>query len=75
MTKEQYDELRALAPNVHIVRGGFDDDTTFPGLFVQLCFTFFCGENSSLLARRIESYPDWSIQGGLDPRSSDCSLG
>jgi vacuolar protein sorting-associated protein 29 len=31
VTKEQYDELRSLAPNVHIVRGGFDDDTTFPG--------------------------------------------
>lgn len=30
MTKEQYDELKGLAPNVHVVRGGFDDDTSFP---------------------------------------------
>lgn len=30
VTKEQYDELRGLAPNVHIVRGGFDDDQTYP---------------------------------------------
>mmetsp|Transcript_13490 Transcript_13490/g.20277 ORF Transcript_13490/g.20277 Transcript_13490/m.20277 type:complete len:189 (+) Transcript_13490:88-654(+) len=30
VTKEQYDELRGLAPNVHVVRGDFDDDTTFP---------------------------------------------
>jgi len=30
VTKEQYDELRNLAPNVHIVRGGFDDDSTYP---------------------------------------------
>lgn len=30
MTKEQYDELRNLAPNVHIVRGSFDEDTTIP---------------------------------------------
>lgn len=29
-TKEQYDELRALAPNVHVVRGDFDDSSTFP---------------------------------------------
>ncbi|RHY77106.1 hypothetical protein DYB30_014192, partial [Aphanomyces astaci] len=26
VTKEQYDELRGLAPNVHIVRGDFDED-------------------------------------------------
>lgn len=30
ITKEQYDELKGLAPNVHVVRGGFDDDSTFP---------------------------------------------
>lgn len=30
VTKEQYDELKSLAPNVHIVRGGFDEDPTFP---------------------------------------------
>jgi vacuolar protein sorting-associated protein 29 len=30
VTKEQYDELRTLAPNVHVVRGGFDDDSSFP---------------------------------------------
>lgn len=29
-TKEQYDELRSLAPNVHVVRGSFDDNTSFP---------------------------------------------
>lgn len=29
-TKEQYDELKSLAPNVHVVRGGFDDDSTYP---------------------------------------------
>jgi putative phosphoesterase len=29
-TKEQYDELRGLAPNIHVVRGDFDDDPTFP---------------------------------------------
>ncbi len=27
VAKEQYDELRGLAPNVHIVRGDFDDDS------------------------------------------------
>ena len=30
VTKEQYDELKGLAPNVHVVRGGFDDDASFP---------------------------------------------
>lgn len=30
MTKEQYDELKSLAPNVHIVRGGYDEDSSFP---------------------------------------------
>lgn len=30
VTKEQYDELKGLAPNVHIVRGGFDDDSSYP---------------------------------------------
>ena len=30
VTKGQYDELKSLAPNVHIVRGGFDDDSSFP---------------------------------------------
>lgn len=30
VTKEQYDDLRALAPNVHVVRGDFDDDATLP---------------------------------------------
>lgn len=30
VTKEQYDELKGLAPNVHIVRGGFDEDSSFP---------------------------------------------
>ncbi len=30
VTKEQHDELKALAPNVHIVRGGFDEDQSFP---------------------------------------------
>lgn len=30
VTKEQHDELKSLAPNVHIVRGGFDDDSSFP---------------------------------------------
>jgi len=30
VTKEQYDELRHLAPNVHVVRGSFDDDASFP---------------------------------------------
>jgi vacuolar protein sorting-associated protein 29 len=29
-TKEQYDELRSLAPNVHVVRGSFDDNSSFP---------------------------------------------
>ena len=29
-TKEQYEELRMLAPNVHVVRGSFDDNTSFP---------------------------------------------
>ena len=28
--KEQLDELKALAPNVHTVRGDFDDDATLP---------------------------------------------
>ncbi|RQM19683.1 hypothetical protein B5M09_011299 [Aphanomyces astaci] len=28
VTKEQYDELRGLAPNVHIVRGDFDEVET-----------------------------------------------
>ena len=31
-TKEQYDELRGLAPNIHVVRGSFDDETTFPDM-------------------------------------------
>jgi len=30
VTKEQYEELRGLAPNVHVVRGSFDDDATYP---------------------------------------------
>mmetsp|Transcript_24551 Transcript_24551/g.40928 ORF Transcript_24551/g.40928 Transcript_24551/m.40928 type:complete len:188 (+) Transcript_24551:31-594(+) len=30
VNKEQYDELKSLAPNVHVVKGEFDDDTTFP---------------------------------------------
>ncbi len=30
VTKEQHDELKALAPNVHIVRGDCDEDTSFP---------------------------------------------
>ena len=30
MTKEQYDDLRHLAPNVHVVRGCFDDDPSYP---------------------------------------------
>lgn len=30
VTKEQYDELKTLAPNVHIVRGDFDEDQSFP---------------------------------------------
>ena len=30
ITKEQYEDLRALAPNVHVVRGDFDEETTFP---------------------------------------------
>lgn len=30
VTKEQYDELRGLAPNVHVVRGAFDDNSDFP---------------------------------------------
>lgn len=30
VTKEQVDELRSLAPNVHIVRGEFDEDQSFP---------------------------------------------
>jgi vacuolar protein sorting-associated protein 29 len=30
VTKEQFDELKGLAPNVHVVRGGFDDDSSFP---------------------------------------------
>lgn len=30
VTKEQHDELKSLAPNVHIVRGGFDEDNSFP---------------------------------------------
>jgi vacuolar protein sorting-associated protein 29 len=30
VTKEQYDELKGLAPNVHVVRGGFDEDSSFP---------------------------------------------
>jgi vacuolar protein sorting-associated protein 29 len=30
VTKEQHDELRALAPNVHVVRGDFDEDPNLP---------------------------------------------
>ena len=30
VSNEQYEELRNLAPNVHIVRGGFDENTSFP---------------------------------------------
>lgn len=31
MSKEQYEELKTLAPNVHVVRGSFDDDSlNFP---------------------------------------------
>jgi vacuolar protein sorting-associated protein 29 len=30
VTKEQHDELKALAPNVHIVKGGFDEESSFP---------------------------------------------
>lgn len=30
VTKEQLDELRGLAPNVHVVRGDFDDGESFP---------------------------------------------
>ncbi|EQC26617.1 hypothetical protein SDRG_15557 [Saprolegnia diclina VS20] len=30
VTKETFDELRELAPNVHVVRGDFDENTTFP---------------------------------------------
>ncbi|ETV79990.1 hypothetical protein, variant [Aphanomyces astaci] len=30
VTKEQYDELRGLAPNVHIVRGDFDESSNYP---------------------------------------------
>ncbi|CAN0327318.1 unnamed protein product, partial [Phaeothamnion confervicola] len=30
VTKEQYDELRMLAPSVHVVRGDFDDAAAFP---------------------------------------------
>lgn len=31
VTKEQYDQLKALAPNVHVVRGAFDEDAlSFP---------------------------------------------
>jgi vacuolar protein sorting-associated protein 29 len=30
LSKEQHDELRSLAPNVHVVRGSFDDNSSFP---------------------------------------------
>eukprot|EP00617_Octactis_speculum_P013657 CAMPEP_0185768138 /NCGR_PEP_ID=MMETSP1174-20130828/47753_1 /TAXON_ID=35687 /ORGANISM="Dictyocha speculum, Strain CCMP1381" /LENGTH=193 /DNA_ID=CAMNT_0028452699 /DNA_START=44 /DNA_END=625 /DNA_ORIENTATION=- len=30
VTKEQYDEFRNLAPNMHIVRGDFDESSSFP---------------------------------------------
>lgn len=30
VTKDQYDELRHLAPNVHVVRGCFDEDSSYP---------------------------------------------
>jgi len=31
VTKEQYDQLKALAPNVHVVRGAFDEEAlSFP---------------------------------------------
>ena len=30
VTKEQHDNLRNLAPNVHVTRGDFDEGTTFP---------------------------------------------
>ena len=30
VTKEQYDNLRNLAPNVHVARGDFDESTQFP---------------------------------------------
>jgi vacuolar protein sorting-associated protein 29 len=30
VTKETYDDLRSLAPNVHVVNGGFDEDMNFP---------------------------------------------
>ena len=29
-TKEQFDEIRSLSPNVHVVKGDFDDFGTFP---------------------------------------------
>ena len=45
VTKEQYDELRNLAPNVHIVRGSFDEDTTIPDNKVIQIGQFKIGEN------------------------------
>ena len=46
MTKEQYDELRNLAPNVHIVRGSFDEDTTIPENKVIQIGQFKIGDDS-----------------------------
>jgi vacuolar protein sorting-associated protein 29 len=31
VVREQLEELKALAPNVHVVRGDFDENVTFPG--------------------------------------------
>uniref|UniRef100_A0A7S2S7P2 Vacuolar protein sorting-associated protein 29 n=1 Tax=Rhizochromulina marina TaxID=1034831 RepID=A0A7S2S7P2_9STRA len=30
VTKEQFDEFRSLAPNMHVVKGDFDDNPLFP---------------------------------------------
>ena len=49
MTKEQYDELRNLAPNVHIVRGSFDEDTTIPENKVIQIGQFKIGSGSVLV--------------------------
>ena len=46
VTKEQYDELRNLAPNVHIVRGSFDEDTTIPDNKVIQIGQFKIGDDS-----------------------------
>eukprot|EP00638_Chattonella_subsalsa_P016634 CAMPEP_0117832124 /NCGR_PEP_ID=MMETSP0949-20121206/9522_1 /TAXON_ID=44440 /ORGANISM="Chattonella subsalsa, Strain CCMP2191" /LENGTH=194 /DNA_ID=CAMNT_0005673501 /DNA_START=14 /DNA_END=598 /DNA_ORIENTATION=- len=43
VTAEQHDDLRSLAPNIHIVRGDFDESTTFPETKVVVIGQFKIG--------------------------------